>query len=570
MKRFSLFALLCLGWLYGQAQPDTWVFFTDKGQQVAVQMAHPEDFLSPAALHMRAEKGLGLSEGDLPVYGPYVDALRERGYQVSATSRWLNAAVVNGHPEQLAGLYELAFVAGMRPVATFQRHSRGPAEGPTVAASLLDSMAYGQAEDQNNMLNLAPLHRQGFTGRGVTIAVLDAGFPGVDTIPAFDSLRASNRIVATYDFVDDTAFVYGANSHGTNVLSTIAANQPGELVGTAPHASVVLCRTEDAGSETEIEETYFMQAVEFADSVGVDVLHASLGYTEFDDDINSHTYEDLDGDRAIATRAVDMAAQRGIIVTVSAGNEGADPWRYISVPCDADSVLCVGAVDAQKKLSYFSSVGPTADGRIKPDVVAMGSRTAVASPQGRITRSYGTSFSGPLMAGVMACLRQAHPDRSNMDLIQAIRLSADQSQFPDNEYGYGVPDAVFADSLLRNFEDLSQVTIEMEGKPERDRPVAIEFQSKEKEEGEAIVFTADPQTAFDQKRRKIIISTEEANTIIRDLTLYRGEQQLNIDPKDIAQNPYEVTIKTKWFLPGDYYFHITTGEFEEYIPFTIE
>lgn len=565
MKRISLSLFLLAVLQLGHAQQEMWVFFTDKGQEVATQMAQPERFLSPAALQLRAQKGIALQESDLPVHAPYLSDLRAQGFQVGMTSRWLNAAVVQADAEAQAALRQLDYVAGLRPTARFQRHS---SEAPSQVAEL-DSLpfAYGEAEVQNSMLNVAPLHARGLTGRGVRIAVLDAGFPGVDTIAVFDSLRSQDRIIATYDFVDDTAFVYGANSHGTNVLSTIVANLPGRLVGTAPHASVVLCRTEDAGSETEIEEKYFMQAVEFADSVGVDVLHASLGYTKFDEDINSHTYEDLDGDRAIATRAVDMAAQKGIIVTISAGNEGSGAWRYIAVPCDADSALCVGAVDSYQQLAYFSSVGPTADGRIKPDVVAMGSAAAVVSPSGRIIRASGTSFSGPLMAGVMACLHQAHPDRNHMDLIQAIRLSGDQSQFPDNEYGYGIPDAAMADSLLANFDDLSQVQIEMAAKPERGRPEPVAFEPEEEQE---IVFTTDPQSAFTQKRRKLIISTEAADAVIRDLTLYRGEQALTIDPKDIAQNPYEVTVKTKWFLPGDYYFHLTAGELEEYIPFTIE
>jgi subtilisin family serine protease len=567
MKKISLFLLLLTSLTVCQAQPEMWVFFTDKGTAVASQLAHPGDFLSPAAIAMRIDKGVALTEADLPVHAPYLDALRSAGYDVQGSSRWLNAAIVQADAEGAAALRQLDFVSGLRPMATFTRHATDEPSLPMEETQGL-GLAYGAAEVQNNMLNIAPFHDRGFTGRGVRVAILDAGFPGVDTIAVFDSLRRDGRIIATYDFVDDTSFVYGANSHGTNVLSTIAANLPGKLVGTAPHVSVILCRTEDAGSETEIEEKYFMQAVEFADSIGVDVLHASLGYTKFDDDIGSHKYEDLDGDMAIATRAVDMAAQRGIIVTISAGNEGSNSWRYIAVPCDADSILCVGAVDSEKVLASFSSVGPTADGRTKPDVVAMGSYTAVASPRGRIVNASGTSFSGPLMAGVMACLRQAHPERVNMDLIQAVRLSGDQSQFPDNEYGYGIPNVVMADSLLTNFSDLTMVEIPMAAKPERTRPMEVAF-APEKEK-KAIIFTEDPKTEFTQKRKKLLISTEMADAVIRDVTLYRDEQALTIDPKDIAQNPYDIKVKTKWFLPGDYYFHVTTGQFEEFIPFTIE
>lgn len=569
-KLWMLVLAMALGMMI-QAQSTMWVFFTDKGLHTAEQLHHPENFLSEDAIARRIAKNVPLTEEDLPVLPAYVQELRNTGLEVVATSRWLNAAAVKGDVtwDKLA---HLPYVKGLRPVATFTRASTGE-EGAEWTESLTAEgpYDYGRSEHQNTMINIAPLHDKGITGKGVTIAVLDAGFPGVDKIPVFEKLRNEGRIVATYDFVEDTTFVYWESSHGTNVLSTIAADLPGEMVGTAPDVSVVLCRTEYAPTETQVEEHYFMQAVEFADSVGVDVIHASLGYTEFDNPEESYTYQDLNGDKAITTRAVDMAAQRGIVVTISAGNEGADDWRYIAVPCDADSILCVGAVDRDEQLAYFSSVGPTADGRIKPDVVAMGVSTTVANPSGRIGTSNGTSFSGPIMAGVMCCLRQAHPDRPNMDLIQAIRLSGDQYNFPDNEYGYGVPDAAFADSLLAAVKDLSTVEIEMDEKPSRETEVVDPFASTgEEEEAVAIEFTTNPKTEFKQKRRKIILDTEDADAAIKGFQVFRGSEMVDLDPMDVDADPYRVVFKTKYLLPGDYYIRIETPDFEEFIQFTIE
>lgn len=555
-----------------KAQETMWVFFADKGSAVQEQLQHPENYLSPAALERRSEKGLAFSESDLPVADAYLARLCQAGLKVVGTSRWLNAAAVEGDLdwERIAALPE---VVAMRPVATFTRASTGePGPEFTDSRPATGPYDYGRADRQNNMVNVAPLHEKGITGKGVTIAVLDAGFPGVDEIPVFEKLRNEGRIVATYDFVEDTSYVYWASSHGTNVLSTIAADLPGEMVGTAPDVSVILCRTEYAPTETQVEEHNFVEAIEFADSIGVDVIHASLGYTQFDDPEESYTYQDLNGDKAITTRAVDLAAQRGIVVTISAGNEGSSDWRYIAVPSDADSALCVGAVDRNQQLAYFSSVGPTADGRIKPDVVAMGVSTTVANPSGRIGTSNGTSFSGPIMAGVMCLLRQAHPDQVNMDLIQAIRLSGDQYNFPDNQYGYGIPNAAFADSLLANVKDLSQVEIDMDEKPVREieeDPFMVEFDT-EAEDETAIVFTENPKTEFKQKWFKLVIDTEASGQAILEFDIYRGEEQLNIDPIDVAADPYQVKVKKKYLLPGDYYIRVETEEFEEFIPFTID
>ncbi|MEZ4772793.1 MAG: S8 family serine peptidase [Bacteroidia bacterium] len=560
----SVFTLIFMA-LSSFGQEAVWVFFKDKGS--LSRLENPHSFLSADAILRREEKNIPITVSDLPVEPAYVKRLKSNNFEVVSTSRWLNAAVVRMDCSRRAEVLSLDFVAGIRPVA--QIVSTATDDAPeAISPGIYSPLLYGQAEEQNNMLNIAGLHERGFTGRGVKMAVLDAGFRGVDTIAAFDSMRAEHRILATWDFVDNDETVYHSDAHGTQVLSVIAANIPGQLVGTAPHVSVILLRTENSRSETRQEEYNWVKAVEMADSLGVDIIHSSLGYTEFDDDEESYTYEDMNGNTAITTKAADMAARKGIIITVSAGNEGDNHWQHIVAPCDADSVLCVGSVDRLQNLSGFSSIGPSSDGRIKPDVVAMGSRTMAANPNNRIYGVNGTSFSGPLIAGFAACLRQAHPERSNIDIIRAVRLSGDQAGLPDEKYGYGIPDAVKADSLLSNVEDLTMVKIETLEKPQRglkvvQKPVMI------LDAGDNIVFTEKPQTAVVVGEQQVSISTEGAGAGIVSYTIYKGKQKLTISDTELSAGEKTITLNTKYLLKGKYYIDIVTDRFEEKIPFEI-
>jgi subtilisin family serine protease len=232
------------------------------------------------------------------------------------------------------------------------------------------------------------------------------------------------------------------------------------MVGAAPGATFVLARTEDTRSETHLEELNWLNAMEWADSVGVDIIHSSLGYSLFDSLQGDYSYQDMDGRSTIITLAAERAAKRGIFITNSAGNSGNDPWFYITAPCDGKNVLCVGAVDSFKQVTNFSSRGPSADGRIKPDIVAMGGRNTIPNGEGILRRGSGTSFSGPLVAGLVACLKGAHPDKSNGQVFEAILRSSDNYTMPNNEYGYGVPDALKADSILKEMPILSINEIE--------------------------------------------------------------------------------------------------------------
>lgn len=573
---FIIFLLSCLSCtLFAQAPSHLWVFFSDKGEHIQDRLS-ANDVLSPQAQALRLSKGLSLSEADLPVWNPYVEGLKEQGWSVISTSKWLNAAVIEREGVDTEQIMSLDYVAGLRPVAqlvTAQQSDAIDLAAVDVASDDKESpFNYGRAHLQIDMMNANGLHAQGFTGEGVRIAIFDAGFLGADTIDVFDSLRQEGRILATYDFVKDTSWIYHAHAHGTQVLSTIAANLPSRMTGSAPHASFVLARTENSSSETRQEEYNFVEAIEWADSIGVDIIHASLGYTTFDSKEESYTYEDLDGNTAIITRAVDMAASKGILITVAAGNEGSNRWKYISVPCDADSVLCIGSVDRFQQKSSFSSIGPTSDGRIKPDVVALGTRAIVASPNNRISSSNGTSFASPLVAGMVACLKQAHPDRSNMEIIQAVRLSSDQYNFPDPEYGYGIPDGVKADSLLRHVEDLAQVKIDMVEKPVRGRrpnnPVASNSNLINRP---AVPYTINPKTRVQQSKRLLKISTESYQANIQRIVVHhKSRQKANLSETSIRQKAQQVKIKTKEMSAGEYYLHIVTDQFEEYIRFRID
>jgi hypothetical protein len=300
------------------------------------------------------------------------------------------------------------------------------------------------------MISVDGLHNLGFTGDGMMIAILDAGFYHTDVIHAFDSLWLSDRILGTRDFNIPGNNVFGndMHTHGTSVLSTIGANLPGQMVGTAPHASFWLIRTEVGEYEALIEEYNWAGGAEFADSLGADVINSSLGYTTFDNPAYNHTYADMDGNTTPITRAADIATSRGLMIVNSAGNDGGSSWQYIGAPADGDSVFSIGAVNSSGFYASFSSTGPTFDGRTKPDVTAQGQGTTVISGGGNVSQSNGTSFSSPIMAGAMACLWQSAPDLSAQQLRDAVRNTASKASVPDQLYGYGIPNMMNARLLL--------------------------------------------------------------------------------------------------------------------------
>lgn len=434
--------------------------FKDKGSS-KYSLAKPGDYLSQRSIERRLLQSIPLDQTDLPISPAYLQSLEDEGIDIFYKSKWLNIVMANLNPEQVNMIKGLPFIASASPTTAlvqkknsflkkFIQHEKvQKLDESKIKSSYKSTMLdYGAAANQAQMLKIDEIHDLGYTGHGMTIAVIDAGYNSADEMDAFDGLFMNNRILAVHDFVQPGNDIYNPDisTHGTMVLSTMGANLPGQMIGTAPHASYYLLRSEDANAEYLMEEYYWVNAAEYADSAGVDLINTSLGYTTFDNSADNHTYQDMNGDTAPITIGADLAAKKGILVVNSAGNEGNNEWTYISAPADGDSVLTVGAVTDMGDYAYFSSRGPTADGRIKPDVAAQGQGAIVASPWG-ISMANGTSFSSPIMCGAAACFWQANPTYSNMEILSFIKQSGSLANNPDNLIGWGIPDFMVANSL---------------------------------------------------------------------------------------------------------------------------
>lgn len=416
------------------AQEKMILFFKDKSP---TEEAVP---FSERSLEKRRQLEIVPNELDVPVSARYLEELRQNG-RVIATSRWLNAVVFESHLSAEVVLELYAFVDRIRTVEK---------SGSRVSKTLPlgnRTLQYGVTAEQTEQINLDCLHDLGYTGSNVILAVIDAGFVNMDSIPYFDSVYVENRVLDTYNFVNPGMDVYNSSGHGTAVSSCIVGVAADTLpfLGTAVDVNLALYLTEDVASETEIEEFNLVMALERCDSIGVDVVNISLGYFEFDDSTSSHVYADLDGMTTIAAQGVNVAKSKGMAVVTSAGNAGPNT---ISTPCDSDGALCVGAIDEFDAYAPFSSVGPSYDLDVKPDVVARGFQTWLINDQGMILQGSGTSFSSPIIAGATACLMQANPGRTVDEIFNAIRESAHQYTSPDSLLGYGIPDFCLAHDLL--------------------------------------------------------------------------------------------------------------------------
>lgn len=398
--------------------------------------------LSPKAIERRERFAIPLADTDRPIAPRYLDSLRAAGFQPLVASRWFSTVVVT--TDDSASVDHLSHLSIIDSVKWIWK---GEIDQTTVVEQSWDNSqrlkpqdeplrsVYGYAEKQIKMLKGDRLHKAGFRGKGITIAVIDDGFRNVQRITAFDSLR----LLGTRNLVFPERSVFEGDDHGTKVLSCLAAYEPGVMVGTAPEAAYWLIKSEDNRSEFPIEEDYWIAAAEFADSVGVDMITTSLGYSFFDDDSMNYSFNALDGQTALISRAAEMAAQKGILVFCSAGNEGTSRWGRITFPADAKGILTIGAITEKKEKSIFSSPGYSADGRIKPDLVALGSGCCVIDPTGNLRYANGTSFSTPILAGLSACLWQALPWLSPQELIDLMRRSGHQYKRPDELLGYGLP-----------------------------------------------------------------------------------------------------------------------------------
>lgn len=437
---FLAIALLATG---ASAQQDTLKYRISLKDKAATEysLKKPEKYLSAKAIERRRKQNLPIDSTDLPVCRKYIDEIRKQGVKIVVTGKWDNFVTVSCNDTTL-----IDRIAALPFVLSTEKVWISPGAGKPSMATERDSVLnqptmhpdsiYGRAITQIQMSNGDKLHEAGFKGQGMTIAVIDAGFHNVDKITAMQNIR----ILGTKDFVNQQADIFAESSHGMSVLSCIGMNRPDIMTGTAPEASFWLLRSEDEYSEHLVEQDYWSAAVEFADSVGVDVINTSLGYYSFDDKSKNYKYRDLDGRHALMSRQASHIADKGMILVCSAGNSGAGSWKKITPPGDADNVLTVGAIDKRTVLATFSSVGNTADHRVKPDVVAVGVGSDVIRTDGNQGRANGTSFSSPIMCGMVTCLWQACPTLTAKEVIELVRRSGDRAGFPDNIYGYGVPD----------------------------------------------------------------------------------------------------------------------------------
>ncbi|MEY3247146.1 MAG: hypothetical protein RIT39_815 [Bacteroidota bacterium] len=437
---------------WAQTRDTYWVAFTHKPAG-AYSLLQPQAYLGPRSIARRVRQGISIDSSDLPVHAPFLDSLRSAGAQVKHSSKWLNGATIripNNDSLVLQRIYNLPFVRQTLPNGRkagqdgrYPSHKLAVHPVPLPISSVgRTSSGYGASSAQIRLHKGDFLHDLGYRGQGLRIAVFDAGFVAMPQIRAFDSLYARNGVLDAFDFVDMDSMVYELDGHGTYVMGCMAANLPGELMGTAPKAEYMLYRTENnvGGSENPVEEDNWVVAAERADSLGADVFNSSLIYTTFDVPGWNHSWADMDGNTTRMTRASDLAASKGILVVNSAGNYGGGPWFKIGAAADGDSVLAVGATDTLGVRIGFSSMGPTADGRIKPNVMAVGAGAATcAIPGPGVALVSGTSFAGPIMAGLATCLWQALPNRQAYQILDLLERCSNRSTNPDTLNGYGVP-----------------------------------------------------------------------------------------------------------------------------------
>lgn len=447
MKKI-LFLLIFLVSISSFSQEDAWVYFTDKPNAAAF-LADPLTMLTQRALDRRTAQGIAITTNDVPIHQPYINQITAAtGITVKAKSKWLNCLHIRGSVADINALSSLTFVDHIE-FANASLNTSGKIKNSNVSnkeqvinkqMDVEVTFAYGTSANQIQMLNGHLLHQANYTGTGKIIAVLDSGFINVNSTQPFERLFTNNLILGGYNYVSQSTNVYALHNHGTMVLSCMGGYTEGQLVGTAPDAQYYLFVTEDVTSENPVEESYWVEAAEEADRLGVDIITSSLGYFGYDNPSYSYTYSDLTGNSAFASRGANIAFSKGIIVVASAGNSGATANPYIGVPAEATNVLAIGAVQANENYAAFSSIGPSFDGRVKPDVMAQGQNAYVATTAGSITAASGTSFSGPIMAGMIASFWQAVPSLTNQQVVNLVKQSSDRFNLPTFQYGYGIPD----------------------------------------------------------------------------------------------------------------------------------
>ena len=461
MKKVLFFYFLLFSFFLFSQQEDAWVYLNDKPNS-ATFIANPLQMLSQRSLDRRTTQNIQLDISDVPIDENYYNQLKNDGtITILGKSKWLNAIHVQGTVEAINNLStKFNFIASIEFANKSLNNNNKKSSRKVVFNHQHKFMeqktdfSYGATKNQVEMLKAHFLHQQGFTGTDQIIAVIDAGFPNVNTLSAFQRIRDNNQILGGYNFADRNSNFYTRDSHGTHVLSTIAGFIDNQFVGTAPDAKFYLFISEIAETETVLEETLWVEAAEKADSLGVNIINTSLGYTTFDNPAHNYSYADMDGKTTFISRGAKIGASKGMILVNAAGNSGNDSWKYIGAPADVETVFSIGAVTSTRSIASFSSFGPTFDNRIKPDVLAQGQNSAIIHfTSGVPVTSNGTSFSSPIMAGVIACFWEAFPNKTSSEIMDLIRNSADKLSSPLNQFGYGIPDFEVAYNRVLSVND---------------------------------------------------------------------------------------------------------------------
>lgn len=458
MKSLPLTIFTCLFFIASNAQYSRIVVQLKDKANNSFSIGNPSLFLSKRAIDRRVRYNILIDSTDLPVTSRYLDSIRSAGnLKIISTSKWLNQVLIQTTDvTAITKINSLPFVTSSNTVAPRQISRTQTKKFKEDISTLLNAKPFkveGNVYDYGNNFNQVHLHEgeylhnKNLKGENIQIAVLDAGFSQYKTITAFDSIRQRGQVLGERDFVDFDNSVNEDDIHGMYCLSTMSANWPGKMVGTAPNARYWLIRTENATSEYPVEEFNWVVGAEFADSTGSDMISSSLGYYDFDDPAFNHTYNDIYNRSATVTKGAIIAARKGMIVMNSAGNAGGSWWRYIGFPADADSVCSVGATNVLGEIAGFSSIGYP--GKIKPNIVSVGAATVIATNGNVPGTGNGTSFSNPNVAGLIACLWQAFPQFNNMKILDAVYRSADKYTKPDSAYGFGIPNFRIAFELLQ-------------------------------------------------------------------------------------------------------------------------
>lgn len=522
---FFLFAFFCESFATSYY---FFVAFKDKAN-TPYSLSNPSAYLSQRAIDRRSFFSVVIDSLDIPVNETYIQQVQSLGAAIHCKSKWMNGVTI-----MLTDSSLITQVQNLNCVQSIQYTGKNATPLWKSAKNNSDFLAidYGVAKKQIEQVHGDYLHDLGYKGSGIHIGLLDAGYLNVNVNHAFDSIRSANRFLGAKDFVNPNSDIYAEHPHGANVLSIIGGNLTAQYFGSAPEASFLIIRTENAPTEYLMETDFWVSGIEYADSAGIDIVNSSLGYTEFDDAATNFTYADMNGTVARASRAATIASQKGIVVVNSAGNDGQNPWKYIGVPADAKEIIAVGNVDSLGVISPYSSIGPSSDGRVKPEICAMGTATGYVSTSGSFTRGSGTSYSAPVITGLTACylqyMRTNNPNFTIQALQQSIFESANQYASPTDQMGYGIPNyeqAVANITKITNYQnnqrDFKIIT------DAKNKKIGVHFSSDFSDNKKIALYNLAGVCLFSEQTndKLMLISTENYNAGVYVIHAKIGSKQ---------------------------------------------